>query len=555
MSNRTTRRDFLAVTSLACAGTFLGTRGLSAQVLPARIGVSALSADALLPDPLAPDVLRALAMQAVDAAKSAGASYADVRVAERHRLKVDAGVGIDPVPTIVSTITFGVRVIASGRMAFVHGNTPSADAVTAAARNAVTDARGYGRATTRPVELAQAPVVTGEWETPYREDPFTVPLRDQWAVCSAFLEASNRVREGNGMKMASLGWTRERRVFASSEGALLTQTLRRAKPETDCVSYRMQYGFAGIGFPLLRAQSGGFETVNDPSLLEAFKRHVEYVVELNGLPHRTLDVGRYPVVFDGRTLGMVLGRTLGPALELDRILGFGADAEGTSFITPPAEFLGQAIASSLLTVKCNRAMPSVTAVKWDDEGVEAREYPLITAGKLDSFHASRQTVAALGASEGLRGAQLQPQGCALASDAGEVPLVRTPHLTVSPGQAKASLEDLYKGMTKGILVLDMKDLTTDHQCANNILIEPYGMGNMLLIEKGKIVGKLKGNALQFATKSLWTKQLMALGDTSTVYDYDFETQKGMPWKSALQSTRAPAGLFKDVDVISTEISL
>jgi TldD protein len=449
----------------------------------------------------------------------------------------------------VSTITFGVRVIAAGRMAFVHGNTPSAGAVTAAARNAVTTARGYGRATTRPVELAPTPVVTGEWETPYREDPFTVPLRDQWAVRNAFSEAANRVRESVGSNIPNLGWTRERRVFASSEGALLTQTLRRAMLDTDCQVYRMQYGNAGIRFPLLRAQSGGFETVNDPSLLEAFKRHVEYLVELDGLPHRTLDVGRYPVIFDGRTLGMVLGRTLGPALELDRILGFGADAEGTSFISPPSEFLGQPIASPLLTVKCNRAMPSVTAVKWDDEGVEAREYPLITNGKLDGFHASRQTVAALSASKGLRGPQFQPQGCAVASDAEEVPLVRTPHLAMTPGQAKASVEDLYKGMARGILVLDMKWIDTDQQCANNFL-NPWGQADrVFLIEKGKLVGKLKGNALQFSTKSMWTKQLVALGDASTLYDYDFETLKGMPWQAAMQSTRAPAGLFKDVDVI------
>jgi TldD protein len=317
----------------------------------------------------------------------------------------------------------------------------------------------------------------------------------------------------------------------------------------------MQYGLASVRFPGIRAQSGGFETVNDPALREAFKRHLEYVIELGKLPHRTLDVGRYPVIFDGRTLGSVLGRTLGPALELDRILGFEADAAGTSFVTPPSEFLGQPVSSPLLTVKCNRALPSVTAVKWDDEGVEASEYPLITAGQLNSFHVSRQAAAALSEDDVLRGAHLRPQGCSVALDAGDVPLVRTPHLTVSPGATKASVEDLYKGMTRGILVLNAQNLTTDQQCANNLLQTPYADGLMLLIEKGQLVARMEHNAIQFGTKSLLTRQLIALGDASTVQDYDFATLKGMPAQTVLQSTQAPAGLFKDVDVISTEISL
>jgi hypothetical protein len=108
-------------------------------------------------------------------------------------------------------------------------------------------------------------------------------------------------------------------------------------------------------------------------------------------------------------------------------------------------------------------------------------------------------------------------------------------------------------MTRGILVLDALYLSTDQQCANNFL--PTDVGLMLLIEKGQIVGRLRGNAMQFGTKSLWTKQLISLGDASTVQDCDFGAFKGMPAQTVSQSTRAPAGLFKDVDVISTEVSL
>jgi hypothetical protein len=104
-------------------------------------------------------------------------------------------------------------------------------------------------------------------------------------------------------------------------------------------------------------------------------------------------------------------------------------------------------------------------------------------------------------------------------------------------------------------VLDGQYFTTDHQCANNFFNLSEQACVVVVIEKGQMVGRLRGNALQFGTKSLWTKQLVALGDASTMQDNGFETYKGMPAQTVKQSTRAPAGLFKDVDVISTEIKL
>ena len=45
---------------------------------------------------------------------------------------------------------------------------------------------------------------------------------------------------------------------------------------------------------------------------------------------KTVTIGRYTLVLDGSTMASILGGTLGVATQLDRALGYGADAGGTT---------------------------------------------------------------------------------------------------------------------------------------------------------------------------------------------------------------------------------
>jgi TldD protein len=562
MTSRSTRRQFLTTTSLALAGTTLRGRQLRAQQLPHHIGMSSrhggLNAAAMLPESLGPAYLRTLAVSAADAAKRAGASYADVRVAERHRLHLDLYTGdIQALVDLDSTVTYGVRVIVDGTWAFVHGSTPSIDAITTSARDAVATARGYAKVTRRRVELVPMPIATGEWETPIQEDPFAVPLQDHAALMGAYDQAALRVRHGELTTPIALTWIKDTRVFASSDGSLTTQRLHRSEFDVRA------RGNCFMGSVLLRVPQpssgpGGFETVTNPALQDEMKRAAEEVVRLASLPSRAMDVGRYPVVFDGATLGMVLGRTLGAALELDRVLGYEADASGTSFLSPPQAFLGTEIVSPLLTVIGNHPSPTAPVVKWDDEGVEPHVFPIITRGRLLDYPNSRQTASALQAWYAQRGQALRSHGCMVAPEANDPLLVRTPHVAVVPSANTASIDELCKGITRGVLVLDMRYCSTDQQLSSGSLDTSdsgYNHGVMLEIEKGKVVRRIGGNSLEFRTSSLWKSQLVALGDAYTVCERSFAVDKGMPWRTTLQSAAAPAGLFKDVNIISTQRSL
>jgi len=493
-------------------------------------------------------MLRTFATHAIDAARSAGAQYADVRVAEQVQLRLNADGGMIVNFRLTPQFMYGIRVLVDGAWAFVHGVTPSADRIVTAAHNAVATARVSSRVSPDRIELMSTPVVTGTWETPVRLDPFSVPLGDQAALLTACLEAAGQVR--NGTLDATFEWKRETRVFASSEGSLVTQILRTSQSElTPGASI---YGLSAITLPsLLTGMSGGYECVTRSTLQDETKRAAEEAAWYMSLPRRSLDVGRYPVVFDGATVGGSLNRTIGRALELDRVLGDDVGAGGVSYLAPPSEMLGSAIASPLLTVTANRNMPNVGAVKWDDEGVQPREFPLITQGQLANYITSRTTASELAALSGAHaGAPAPSTGCAIAQDADDAVLARVSHVAVAPSAKPASLEDLCHGITRGLLIRRGGYIAVDQKFASGVMLFA---GAILEIENGKIVRRIQGNALQFTTSRLWRHSLAALGDATTVWTSATQYWKGQPETLGWASATAPAALFKDVDVIAKRI--
>jgi len=555
MDSRITRRTFVqtscAAASLA-AVNMLRPRRATAQQLPATMGNSSLSPYALLQPPIAPADLRSLATGAVEAATHAGATYADVRVGEQHKLLLGWDRRAELSVYIESRFTYGIRALVDGAWAFTHGSEPTTDAVVTSARDAVTMARAYGPFVVHRAELAPTPVVTGEWSTPVKIDPFAVPLRDHHAMLDSYDQLRRRVQQPKTYLAATrCNWTRETRVFASSEGTLTLQQLRNVEPG---MGARVSCPGASVALRFLpwAAASGGYELVADPTRYEeAFLALVETTARYGMLPERTLDVGRYPVAFDGGSTGVVLGHTIGPALELDRVLGEEADASGTSYLGPPLEMLGTTIANPQLSITATRAMPAFCAVQWDDEGVAPHDYPVITGGRLVDYHTTRWTAPALASWYTQQGQPLRSHGCATVAETSEPLAVRAPLLRMAPAPSSASVEALCKDIKEGLLVTGIDAYHTDQQFASGeIAGKDMEAGVILKIARGKIVGRITGNGLEMSTKRFWKEQLVTLGDASTVQQKDLEVTKGMPWRSAWQSVSAPAALFKDVNVVA-----
>src|SRR5688572_8733692 len=129
----------------------------------------------LLTDRALDDVVQA----GLDAAKKAGAAYADVRIVRRRWESVDARE--DHVSGVSSTESYGVgvRVIAGGAWGFSASATVTPAEATRTAKLAVDIAKANARIVKRPVTLAPEPVHVDVWQTPMTRDPFKIPLEEK----------------------------------------------------------------------------------------------------------------------------------------------------------------------------------------------------------------------------------------------------------------------------------------------------------------------------------------------------------------------------------------
>ena len=128
--------------------------------IPAAAAVAALRRDTVLPfgrwlDRLGQGSERAVALAAIDAARAAGASYADTRVA---RVRTESLETRDRrVSSVESSETFGVgvRVLVDGAWGFAASRHVAVDEAAMLARAAAAQARANRRSVARAVELGR----------------------------------------------------------------------------------------------------------------------------------------------------------------------------------------------------------------------------------------------------------------------------------------------------------------------------------------------------------------------------------------------------------------
>jgi hypothetical protein len=125
---------------------------------------------------------RALAQQGVDAARAAGARYADARLTRvvRHDYGVDVNDFGVPVFTGDDEIVgVGVRALVDGYWGFSASAVLAPDEVVRLAHDAVGQAKENAKGPPWTVDFGTVPVATGNWTTPIRIDPFTIPVEDK----------------------------------------------------------------------------------------------------------------------------------------------------------------------------------------------------------------------------------------------------------------------------------------------------------------------------------------------------------------------------------------
>lgn len=531
------RRDFILRSAVAGGAlSVLDVRKLLAQ--PARA------------DDFTFDVQeRELAFRALDVARGAGATYADVRVSRNRSQSVSTREQQITGLSDSETMGLGVRVIASGSWGFAATNVLTDDDVGRAASQAVAQARANAVAQRRPVELAPAEVYRdGQWSSPIGIDPFSVALEEKVSLLFGANQAALGVR-GARFVNSSFSFLREDKFFANTEGTVTNQTIYRTTPNVTVTAVATDGSdFQSRDATDLPPRGLGWEYVLDSDLMGNGPRWAEDAVEK--LSARPVEPGRYDLVLLPTHLWLTVHESIAHPTELDRVFGYEANFAGTSFINAPQDFLGSfRYGPEFMNIQGERSSPgALSTVGYDDEGVRPRDYLIVRDGVLVDLQTTREQAPLLADWYGRTGQPVRSHGCSYAQSWADVQFQRMPNVNLLPHPDRdVPLEELIEGVQNGILIDGNGSFSIDQQRYN----AQFGGQVFREIRSGRVGGMLKDVAYQMRTPDFWNSMDL-IGGRSTYWTGAANNDgKGQPQQVNAISHGCVPARFRQVNVINT----
>ena len=370
--------------------SFLGRCGAGAATLTA-LGAWPGLTEGGAPDPTRLAELSAFAMER---AKKAGATYADIRInryrsqAVTFRSTIDRSTG-QPVesPSVSDTVSFGfgMRVLADGAWGFSASSEVTKAAIDLAATEAVAIAKANAPLRREPVRLAPTPSYKDVYRTPTNVDPFTIAIEQKLDLLRSVASEARKV-SGVFSVTSFIAARLEDRFFASTEGSVIEQHVIQIAPEFTATVVE-----AGrkVKSRTYRPDSvcSGYEAVERASLFYNAQRVAEEAVAHLKAPSVT--PGVKDLVLMPTHLGLTIHESIGHSTELDRALGYEANYAGTSFLT--TDKLGKfRVGSDIVNFNGDRIRPeSLSTCGYDDDGVKTRQFPIIKNGIFVGYQTTR----------------------------------------------------------------------------------------------------------------------------------------------------------------------
>ncbi len=525
---------------------------LHGTALAAGLGAGSLLPRMAAAEPLyIPDQsqTRELAMRALDAARRAGATYADVRISRSRQQALGTRERQITFFNDADTFGFGVRVLAQGAWGFAASRDLNADEVDRVARQAVAQARANSAARQTPVELAPAESV-GEvsWTAPARVDPFNVPIEDKVALLLAANEAALKV-QGARFVNSFMFFLKQEKTYANTDGAFITQTLYRSFPQMQITAVAPDFSdFQTRESTDVQPMGMGYEHVTEARLADNAGRWAEEAVAK--LSAKPIEPGRYDLVLLPSHLWLTIHESIAHPTELDRIMGFEANYAGTSFIYPVADYLGKfRYGPEFMNIQGERSTPGgLSSVGYDDEGVKPDDFLIVKNGVLNDLQTTREQAPWLADWYRQQGKPVRSHGNSYAEEWSVVQFQRMPNVNLLPNAERdVSVDELISGVQDGILIDGDGSFSIDQQRYN----AQFGGQLFYEIKGGKIVGMLKDVAYQMRTPQFWGSMDMIGGRSTYQLGGSFFDGKGQPSQSNAVSHGAPAARFRKVNVINT----
>ena len=541
------RRDFINFSGVGVGGLLVG----SVPVLGNTISI-----ERLLEPGVDVATKKRLADIALNAAKSRGASYTDVRIG--RYLQQYVFTREKQVQNISNAESFGVgiRVIANGTWGFSATSDVTPEGIAKCAETAVAIAKANAKIQAEPVVLAAQKGV-GEviWKTPLTKSAFAIPVKEK---IDLLMRTNNAALDnGAGFVTSNLFMVNEQKYFASTDGSYIDQDIHRIWPtftvtavdraggkfETrDALSSPM-----GMGYEYLDGLAS--EKIPGPNGLVGYRNSYDMVEDATlaarqakqKMTAKSVPAGKYDLVLDPNHLGLTIHESVGHPTELDRVLGYEANYAGTSFATLDKwQSKTFKYGSEVVNIVADKIQPnSLGLVGYDDEGVPAKEWNLIKDGVLVNYQATRDQVKILGEKES--------HGCCYADNWDSVQFQRMPNVSLQPSAEKRSVMDMIKGVEKGIYIIGRGSYSIDQQRYN------FQFGGQLFyeIKNGEVTGMLDDVAYQANTQEFWSSCVQLCDKDDYRMFGSFFDGKGQPSQISAVSHGSPTTRFNGVNVINT----
>jgi TldD protein len=540
------RRDFIQLAGM----------GAGAMMLPGATFAKAVDPQRFLDPVLEVAKKKQLADVALNAAKSAGASYADVRIG--RYLNQFIVTRENKVQNVVNTESFGagVRVIANGTWGFASTNDVTPDGLAKAAQKAAAIAKANSKVQKEPVKLVP---VQGygdqQYKTPIVKNAFEVPIKDK---ADLLLNANAKAMENGASYINNIMFlVNEQKYFASSEGSYIDQDIHRTWPFFNVTvvdkasgQFKQRASFSapvGMGYEYLEPKAA--DKIKGPGDIILYNKSYDVIEDARMaaeqakqiIAAKSVEPGKFDLVLEPSHLWLTIHESVGHPLELDRVLGYEANFAGTSFATLDKwKTKTFNYGSKNVTLVADKTQAgSLGAVGYDDEGVRTKRWDLVKDGILVNYQAIRDQAHILGEKES--------HGCCYADDWASVQFQRMPNVSLSPGKDQLTPEQMISGVDKGIYIVKDGSYSIDQQRYN------FQFGGVLFFEikGGKIAGMLKDVAYQSNTQEFWNSCVQVCDDRDYRLNGSFFDGKGQPSQSSAVSHGSSTSRFNGVNVINT----
>lgn len=480
--------------------------------------------------------MRDLALEAIDAAKGAGANYADIRIIEHRREDIRLRNGNPSQLNFADNVGAGVRVLADGAWGFAATPDLSKESIKATAVKAVEIAKASALVKKADVVLAPKQAVEDVWCTPFTIDPFSVSLEEKLTLMS---QIDSELRRKPEVKVSSVNmqFAREKQYYMDTDGSWIVQDLMRSgagyaatavgNGEVQIRSYPQSWGG--------NHKCMGYEIVHSYDLLGNAERIADEAVALLSAPQCPSDT--MDLILDGPQLALQIHESVGHANELDRVLGFEANYAGRSFMLPSLHDTdgGYRYGSDVVNLVADSTVPGGLATfGYDDDGVRGERFHVVQNGMHKDWFTTRETAPVVG--------REASNACNRADGFNNIPITRIPNLSLMPGEW--TLEDMIADTKNGIIMEVNKSWSIDQMRLNF----QFGTEIGRVIKDGKITGIVKNPNYQSNTPEFW-------GSCDAICDQNhwdlwgvINCGKGQPGQTAEMSHGGAPTRFRNVQV-------